>query len=119
MKSSTINKGRWLVVGLMFCVMGCAAGTTAFREGEALLQAGEYERAMERFEAAIAEDPGRHEYRMKWLGARNRAALNYFEPGPAGVGPRQSHGRGRRFSTGPGLGQQPDPGQPATAGHPG
>ena len=24
MKSSTINKGRWLVVGLMFCVMGCA-----------------------------------------------------------------------------------------------
>lgn len=81
MKSSTINKGRWLVVGLMFCVMGCAAGTTAFREGEALLQAGEYERAMERFEAAIAEDPGRHEYRMKWLGARNRAALNYLNLG--------------------------------------
>jgi general secretion pathway protein D len=81
MKSSTISKGRWLVVGFMLCVMGCAAGTTAFREGEELLQAGEYERAMERFEAAIAEDPGRHEYRMKWLGARNRAALHYLNLG--------------------------------------
>lgn len=59
---------------------GCA-GQQAFHAGDKFSQQGEYDLAMEQYAAAIAAEPERHEYRLKWLEARNRAALQHYERG--------------------------------------
>ena len=59
---------------------GCAA-QKAFNAGDRYYQQGEYDLAMEQYASAIAEDPERQEYRMKWLDARNRSAMWHFKRG--------------------------------------
>jgi general secretion pathway protein D len=69
------------MIALLLALLSGCAGTKAFNAGDKYLQEGEYDLAMEQFAAALAEDPGRHEYRMKWLDARNKAALWHYDRG--------------------------------------
>jgi general secretion pathway protein D len=57
---------------------GCA-GQKAFHAGDKYLQQGEYDLAMEQYALAVAAEPERHEYRMKWLDARSRSAVWHYE----------------------------------------
>ncbi len=65
----------------MCLVLAGCAGQKAFNAGDRYYQQGEYDLAMEQYASAIAEDPQRQEYRMKWLDARGRSAIWHFERG--------------------------------------
>ena len=76
----SMNKSVWMV-GLMCLVLAGCAAQKAFNAGDRYYQQGEYDLAMEQYASAIAEDPERQEYRMKWLDARNRSAMWHFKRG--------------------------------------
>lgn len=78
MIKSSMNRSIWLACMLFMVLAGCAE-QKAFHAGDKYFQQGEYDLAMEQYAAAIAENPARSEYRMKWLDARNRAALSHFD----------------------------------------
>lgn len=65
----------------MCLVLAGCAGQKAFNAGDKFYQQGEYDLAMEQYASAIAEDPARQEYRMKWLDARSRSAVLHYERG--------------------------------------
>lgn len=75
-----MNRAVWLF-GLLFMLLTGCAGQQAFHAGDKFFQRGEYDLAMDQYAAAIAAEPERHEYRMKWLEARNRSALQHYEKG--------------------------------------
>lgn len=75
-----MNKPVWWFCLLCMVLAGCA-GQKAFNAGDRFYQQGEYDLAMEQYASAIAEDPERQEYRMKWLDARSRSAVWHYERG--------------------------------------
>jgi general secretion pathway protein D len=75
-----MNKAVWWV-GIMCLVLAGCAGQKAFNAGDQYYQQGEYDLAMEQYASAIAQDPERQEYRMKWLDARGRSAAWHYERG--------------------------------------
>lgn len=81
MIKSSMNRGVWPACLLFMVLAGCAAGQKAFHAGDQYFRQGEYELAMEQYAEAIAENPERSEYRMKWLDSRHRAALTHYERG--------------------------------------
>ncbi len=78
--------GAWgfkcaLLIGAwMFMLAGCA-GHQAFRQGEDLLADGEYDQAVVEYMRALSENPQKHEYKMKLLQAREKAALMHLAEG--------------------------------------
>ncbi|ABA88922.1 type II secretion system secretin lipoprotein PulQ [Syntrophotalea carbinolica DSM 2380] len=73
-------KQSGLLLVLILVLAGCA-GKQAFNAGDRFFQQGKYDLAMEQYAAAVAAEPERHEYRLKWLKARNRSALQHYERG--------------------------------------
>lgn len=73
-------KRSGLLLVLILVLAGCA-GKQAFHAGDRFFQQGKYDLAMEHYAAAVAADPERHEYRLKWLKARNRSALQHYQKG--------------------------------------
>ncbi|MDY0262282.1 secretin N-terminal domain-containing protein [Syntrophotalea acetylenica] len=74
------NRALWTIVLLLAILTGCA-GSRAFDAGDRYLQQGEYDLALEQFAEAMAREPARHEYRLKWLDTRNRSALWHYDRG--------------------------------------
>jgi len=76
---------RFLIYPTLFCclwalVSGCASGR-AFSAGEKFEQEGRYEEAMLSYAAAYRSDPESFESRMRFLRAREKAALKRFQKG--------------------------------------
>lgn len=64
-----------LLAALSFCIFGCSAAKKNFSEGVKLEKAGQYEEAMFKYAEAFRHDPTAPEYRMKYLGIRQSAAV--------------------------------------------
>lgn len=65
----------WMIVLGLLCLLasGCAAGR-AFSNGETLEREGKYEQAMFSYAEAFRLEPESGEYRVRFLGARDKAA---------------------------------------------
>ena len=73
-------KQSGLLLVLILVLAGCA-GKQAFNAGDRFFQQGKYDLAMEQYAAAVAAEPERHEYRQKWLKARNRSEQRHYNRG--------------------------------------
>ncbi|GAA4030751.1 type IV pilus secretin PilQ [Actimicrobium antarcticum] len=66
-----------LVTGVLL-LSGCAA-RMAYRDGKALVASDQVELGLDKFQQALAQDPGNPEYRQAVLQTRERAAYTYLE----------------------------------------
>jgi general secretion pathway protein D len=67
-------------VALVALAAGCAAGR-AFGRGNAAVQAGEWDVAVEQYRIALQRDPDNAQYRIALVRAMERASLHYLEQG--------------------------------------
>lgn len=65
---------------LVAALAGCA-GQAAFREGQALIEAGRIEEGLGRLRTATQEEPTNPRFRMTYLEARDRAVTDWIERG--------------------------------------
>jgi general secretion pathway protein D len=66
---------------LLLAMLGGCAGHRAFRAGEELAQAGDYDAAVTKYARAVAAHPEKKEYRMRLHQARALASLRYLNQG--------------------------------------
>lgn len=72
-----------MLAPLLALLLCACAGQAAFREGKALVEAGDVERGFPRIEAAIRADPQRQEYRTYLIRQREAAAQRLLAQGNA------------------------------------
>lgn len=65
---------------LLVAVGGCTS-SPAFRAGEDFYRQGFYDEAVKEYSEALAKQPDRHEYRLRLLSAKEKAAQAHFENG--------------------------------------
>lgn len=66
---------RWAAAIACAALLSACAGPRAFREGQSLLAAGQYERGLAQLEAAVQHEPGNGEYRIA-LASQHASVIN-------------------------------------------
>lgn len=70
-----------LVSALLLVAVGGCTASPAFRAGEDFYRQGRYDEAVKEYGEALAKQPDRHEYRLRLLSAKEKAAQAHFERG--------------------------------------
>ena len=72
-----------LAATAFFLLTACTTGNLAFREGYDFAAGGNYELALERYQTAVAENPGNAEYRLAYIRLRERLISRWLEQAQA------------------------------------
>jgi general secretion pathway protein D len=80
-RSAGRTKYLTIVLTVLLGTAGCAAGRGAYRQGIEAEVSRNYEEALTHYQAALDEDPGEIEYRLKVNQVRFAAAFQHFENG--------------------------------------
>lgn len=74
---------RILFFAVFTIILGGCTGNPAYQEGRNLVAEGQDERALEKYQTAMASDPGNGEYRVAYVRLRERLLTRWLEQGLA------------------------------------
>lgn len=74
---------RILSFALLMIILGACTGNPAYQEGRNLAAEGQDERALEKYQTAMSDNPGNGEYRLAYVRLRERLLIRWLEQGLA------------------------------------